>query len=224
MQARDSATTIRILIVDDHAVVRRGLVGLIASEPGMKVVGEAVDGLEAVEKTRTLLPDIVLLDLKMPRMDGLEAIAEIKSRDPEARILVLTSFDEDDQVFPALKTGALGYLLKDSTPQELLQGIRRVYEGESSLDPAIARKLVRELREPSEPEPVQELLTEREMQVLRLVAQGLTNQEIAARLFISERTVRNYVSNILGKLHLANRVQATLYALREGWVRLEDKK
>jgi two-component system, NarL family, response regulator LiaR len=217
------AETIRVLIADDHAVVREGLRGLISSEAGMAVVGEAKDGLETVLKAHALRPDVILVDLVMPRKDGIQAITEIKKNDPEARILVLTSFAEDDKVFPAIKSGALGYLLKDSSPQELLQAIRDVYHGESSLHPTIARKLIRELSQPTDLPPVEEPLTERELDVLRLVAQGLSNDEIGSRLFISERTVRTHVSNILGKLHLANRTQAALYALREGLASLDEE-
>jgi NarL family two-component system response regulator LiaR len=212
---------IRILIVDDHAVVREGLRGLITSEPGMDVVGEAVDGTEAVQEARSLQPDVILLDLVMPRMGGLAAIAAIKKENPKARILVLTSFADDDKVFPAIKTGALGYLLKDSSPQQLLQAIREVYRGEPSLHPAVARKLMRELGQPPDLPLTEEPLTSREVEVLQLVAQGLSNQEISVKLLISERTVRNHVSNILDKLHLANRTQAALYALREGLASLD---
>jgi NarL family two-component system response regulator LiaR len=215
---------IRVLIADDHAVVREGLRGLISSEPGMQVVGEAKDGVETVLKAHALQPDVILIDLVMPRKDGIQAITEIKKNDPGARILVLTSFAEDDKVFPAIKHGALGYLLKDSSPQELLQAIRDVHHGESSLHPTIARKLIRELTQPSNLPPAEEPLTEREVDVLRLVAQGLSNDEIGEKLFISERTVRTHVSNILGKLHLANRTQAALYALREGLASLDDRE
>ena len=214
--------TIRVLIADDHAVVREGLRGLISSEPGMLVVGEASDGVETVRQARASRPDVILVDLVMPRMSGIEAITEIKAQDPAARILVLTSFADDDKVFPAIKSGALGYLLKDSSPRELLQAIRDVYHGESSLHPTIARKLIHELRQPAELPLAPDPLTEREVEVLRLVAQGLSNDEIADRLFIAERTVRTHVSNILGKLHLANRTQAALYALREGIATLQE--
>ena len=208
---------IRILITDDHAVVREGLRLLISSEPGMAVVGQAADGVEAVEMAHSLQPDVILLDLVMPRKDGIEAISEIKQENPEARILVLTSFAEDDKVFPAIKAGAQGYLLKDSSPHELLQAIRDTNAGESSLHPAIARKLIREINRPStDLSPSQVPLTEREMDVLKYIAQGLSNQTIADKLVISERTVRTHVGNILAKLHLANRTQAALYALKKG--------
>jgi two-component system, NarL family, response regulator LiaR len=213
---------IRILITDDHAVVREGLRTLISSEPGMTIVGEAVDGVEAVLKARSLRPDVVLLDLVMPRKDGIEAIEEIKRDNPQARILVLTSFAEDDKVFPAIRKGAQGYLLKDSSPDELLQAIRHVYRGETSLHPTIARKLIQEINQASDLPPSGEPLTEREVEVLRLVARGLSNQEIADELVVSERTVRTHVSNILSKLHLANRTQAALYALKEGLSSLDD--
>jgi len=212
---------IRILIADDHAVVRHGLRALIATEPDLELVGEAVDGMEAVEQTARLHPDVILMDMAMPRKTGLEAIYDIKRDDPHARILVLTSFAEDEQVFPAIKAGATGYLLKDTAPRELLQAIRDVYNGEVSLHPTIARKLVGELKRPPDLPPAEEQLTEREVQVLALVARGLANKEIADQLFIGERTVRTHISNILGKLHLANRTQAALYAQREGLVHLE---
>jgi NarL family two-component system response regulator LiaR len=212
---------IRVLIADDHPVVRRGLASLINIKAGMELVGEAADGVEAVEKAGSLQPDVILLDLIMPRKDGLEAIKEIKQANPEARILVVTSFAEDDKVFPAIKAGALGYLLKDSPPEMLLQAISDVYRGESSLHPTIARKLIRELNQPSDLPPTDEPLTKRELEVLRLVARGLSNQEIAAELVVSEGTVRIHVSNILTKLHLANRTQAALYALQEGLTSLD---
>ena len=212
---------IRILTADDHAVVREGLRALIETEPGMVLVGEASDGVEAVRKARLLDPAVVLLDLVMPRKGGIEAIGEIREAAPSARILVLTSFAEDDKVFPAIKAGAHGYLLKDTSPGELLQAIREVHRGEPSMHPTIARKLMLELQRSSELPPTEEPLTQREAEVLSLVAQGLTNQEIADKLFVSERTVRTHVSNVLAKLHLANRTQAALYALRKGLASLD---
>jgi NarL family two-component system response regulator LiaR len=215
--------SIRILIVDDHAVVREGLRALIDVQPDMELAGEASDGVEAVEKAHALQPDVILLDLVMPRMDGLEAIIEIKEKDPDACILVLTSFAEDDKVFPAIKAGAMGYLLKDSSAHDLVRAIRDVYQGEPKMHPTIARKLMRELQRPPEPNTprTEEPLSGREVEVLKLVARGLSNQEIGNNLFISERTVRTHVGNILDKLHLANRTQAALYALREGLATLE---
>lgn len=213
---------IGILIADDHPVVREGLVAMFSNIPDLEVVGQAKDGVEAVDMARTLKPDVILLDLVMPRKDGLAAIAEIKQDNPEARILVVTSFTEDDKVFPAIKSGALGYLLKDAPPETLLQAIRDVHRGESSLHPTIARKLIQEINTPPRLPPTEEPLTEREVAVLRLIARGLTNLDIATSLGITERTVRFHVSNILSKLHLANRTQVALYALQEGLSNLED--
>lgn len=218
----ETAETIRVLIADDHAIVRRGLRTLINSEPGMEVVGEAADGIEATALAKALEPDVILMDMVMPRQGGLEAIQTIKARDPGARILVLTSFAEDAQIFPAIKAGALGYLLKDSSPHQLLAAIHDVNRGESSLHPSIAVKLLREIRRPADLPLSAEPLTERELVILQFVAQGLTNQEIASSLSISKRTVANHVSNILHKLHLANRTQAALYALREGLATLDQ--
>ena len=213
---------IRVLIVDDHTVVREGLRALIDAQPDMTLVGEAADGVEAVQKAGELAPDVVLMDLVMPRKDGIEATGEIQQAQPDARVLVLTSFAEDDKVFPAIKAGAMGYLLKDASPLELLDGIREVYRGEPTMHPTVARKLMREIQQPSELPPTPDPLSEREAEVLSLVARGLSNQEIADRLYISEKTVRTHVSNLLGKLHLANRTQAALYALREGLIDLDD--
>jgi NarL family two-component system response regulator LiaR len=209
---------IRILIADDHAIIREGLRALLATEPGMEVVGEAADGGQTVQLALALRPDVILLDLVMPRKDGLATIFDLKRESCEAHILVLTSYLDDDKVFPALKAGALGYLLKDTAPQELLQAIRQVHKGEVSLHPIIARKVINELNRPPALPLTTEPLTPRELEVLTLVAQGLSNQDIAEKLAISERTVRTHVSNILNKLHLANRLQATLYALQEGLI------
>ena len=213
---------IRVLIADDHAIVRKGLTVLLATEKDIKVVGEAQDGLEAVEKAGSLKPDVVLMDLVMPRMDGIEATAKITGANPKTRILVLTSFAADDKVFPAVKAGALGYLLKDSSPEELLEAIHQVHRGEPSLEPAIARKVLQEISHPGAEKPTSDPLTERELEVLRLIAQGMSNKEIAAKIFVAEWTVRTHVSNILGKLHLASRTQAALYALRAGLASLDD--
>ena len=214
---------IRILICDDHAVVREGLRALISTEPDMTIVGEATNGESAVAAFRQLRPDVGLLDMVMPRMDGVETLKAILSEFPSARILILTSFSDDDMVFPAIKAGALGYLLKDSMPEELIRAIRSVNRGEASLHPSIARRLIQELTQPTPLPPTQEPLTEREMEVLRLVAKGYSNEEIGDALVVSERTARGHVSSILSKLHLANRTQAALYALREGIANLDDR-
>jgi two-component system, NarL family, response regulator LiaR len=213
---------IRVLIVDDHAVVREGLRALIETQPDMTLVGEAANGEEAVEKSQDIDPDVVLMDLVMPRKSGIEATNDIQQAQPEVRVLVLTSFAEDDKVFPAIQAGAMGYLLKDASPRELLEGIREVYRGEPTMHPTVARRLMREIKTPSQLPPTPEPLSEREAEVLALVARGLSNQEIADQLYISEKTVRTHVSHILTKLHLANRTQAALYALRKGIADLED--
>ncbi len=213
---------IRILIVDDHAIVRKGTRALLATERDFEVVGEAGDGAEAVAQAQALIPDVILMDLVMPKLDGIEATRQITAHQPGVRVLVLTSFAADDKVFPAIKAGALGYLLKDSSPAELVQAIRQVYQGQPSLEPSIARKVLSELSHPPKTPLTLEPLTVRELEVLRLVAQGRNNKEIAEQLMITEMTVRTHVSNILSKLHLASRTQAALYALREGIASLED--
>jgi NarL family two-component system response regulator LiaR len=213
---------IRVLIVDDHAIVRKGISALLSTEPDIQVLGEATNGAEGVEKAETLRPDVVLMDMVMPKMDGIEATRRITALDSGPRVLVLTSFAADDKVFPAIKAGALGYLLKDSGPNDLIRAIRQVYRGEPSLEPAIASKVLFELAHPPKAEPTTDPLTEREMEVLRLLAQGYSNRQIADALVITEMTVRAHVSNILGKLHLASRTQAALFALREGLASLDD--
>lgn len=207
---------IRVLVADDHIVVREGLCALISARPDMDVVGQASDGVEAVLQARALQPDVILMDLLMPRKGGVEAISEIKADNPDARILVLTSFNDDQKVYKAIKAGALGYLVKDTSSRDLVEAIQMVYQGELSLNHDVALKVVRELSRPPDSPRTEHPLTERELEVLKLVAQGLSNPKIAAALNIVERTVTTHVSNILGKLHLANRTQAALYAVREG--------
>jgi NarL family two-component system response regulator LiaR len=223
---------IRILLVDDHAIVRDGLRAVLKLQPDIEVVGEAEDGQAAVSMAGSLAPDVVLMDLVMPGMDGIEAIRRIVAGRPESRILVLTSFSAEDKVFPAIKAGAMGYLLKDCDSEELVRAILQVQRGESSLHPKIARMLLQEMtaprgegisRSPPRPErPIADPLTERELDVLKLVAHGKSNREIADELVVAEGTVRTHVSNILSKLHLASRTQATLFALREGLTSLDD--
>ena len=214
--------TIRVLIVDDHSVVRRGLSALLATEPGIEVAGEAADGREAVERAVELRPDVVVMDLVLPEFDGVEAIRRIRSHLPEIRVLVLTSFGSDEMLFPALKAGALGYLLKDASPEELVRAIRATAKGLSSLNQTVARRLLAELSGDGVGRPGREILTRRETEVLCSLARGLSNDGIAGALHISEATVRTHVSNILFKLGLDNRTQAALYALREGLTTLDD--
>lgn len=214
--------TIRVLIVDDHDIVRGGLHALMSEIVDIEVVGEAANGYEAVKEVDRLSPDVVLMDLMMPEMDGIEATDRITSEYSEVRVLVLTTFSSEDMVFPAIKAGAHGYLLKDSGSGQVEEAIRRVHRGEPSLHPDIARMLMQEVR-PDKPEaPAPDPLTPRELEVLSMLARGMNNQEIAEKLTIAEVTVRSHISRILDKLHLANRVQATLYALREGMVDLDE--
>ncbi len=215
-------TSVRILVVDDHAIIRKGIRAMLAVVPDIEVVGEAINGREAVEQAKDLQPDVILMDLVMPEMDGLEAIRHIKAQQPEACILVLTTFAGEDKIFPAIKAGALGYQLKDSDPDDLVQAIRQVCLGEASLHPTIARKVLQELSRTTKGQPAADLLTEPEVAVLRLVAQGRDNQEIAGQLATDEAAVGAQVNAILGKLHLASRTQAALYALQEGLASLEN--
>jgi two-component system, NarL family, response regulator LiaR len=205
---------ITVLIVDDHAVVRQGLRTFLDLQPDIKVVGEASDGTEALAQAQTLLPDIILMDLVMPNQDGVSATRAITSAVPSSKVLVLTSFSEDEKVFASIKAGAHGYLMKDVLPPELVKAIRTVYRGEAQLHPEIARKLMNEFSMPVPTAPKHDL-TERELDVLRLIAQGKSNKEIAEDLILSEKTVKTHVSNILQKLHLSDRTQAAVYALKQ---------
>ena len=204
---------ITVLIADDHPVVRQGLRAFLDTQEDLEVVAEARDGEEAVARAAELVPDVVLMDLVMPNLDGIEAIRRIRDASPSTRVLVLTSFIEDEKVFPAVKAGAAGYLLKDVEPTELAGAIRMVTRGEALLHPTVAAKVMQEVAA-RDRSPAAEL-TERELDVLRLLARGMANKAIALELHVSEKTVKTHVSNILAKLHLADRTQAALYAVRE---------
>jgi DNA-binding NarL/FixJ family response regulator len=208
------ADAIRVLIVDDHTVVRSGLTSFFALLDDIEIVGEAGDGSEAVAAARRLRPDVVLMDLLMPTMDGVTAIGLIKEENPDTEIVAMTSFIEEEKVTAALAAGASGYLLKDAEADEVAQAVRDAYHGEMHLDPAVARVLAERIRHrPAPGDGLTEPLTDREREVLRLVARGMSNKDIAAALFITERTARTYVSNILGKLGLESRTQAALWAV-----------
>jgi NarL family two-component system response regulator LiaR len=217
-------TPIRVLLVDDHAVVRKGMRALLDREPGIEVVGEAENGDQAVHAADRLRPDVILMDLEMPGTDGVEATRQITTHQGDMRIVVLTSHAAEEDVFPALKAGAQGYLLKHSAPEEVLQAIRQAHRGETVLHPSIARMVLQELNRPAQAKQPRtaEPLSERELEVLRLVARGMSNQEIAGTLVVGEATVRSHVSSILRKLQLASRTQAALYALREGLASLDE--
>jgi NarL family two-component system response regulator LiaR len=207
---------IRILVVEDQNVVREGIIAILSFQSDVEVVGEAEDGIQAVELARKTRPDVILLDMVMPHQDGLATIPKLKEMIPEARILVLTSFAESDRVYQAIKAGALGYMLKDTTRTQLLQSIRDVACGQASIHPSIAMKVIHEFDQSPNTPGANEALTRRELETLRLIARGLSNQEIAATLVVHERTIAKYVSSILNKLHVSNRTQAALYAIREG--------
>jgi two-component system, NarL family, response regulator LiaR len=211
---------IKVLIVDDHQVVRQGLRTFLELHEDIDVVGEAGDGVEAVERVRQLCPDIVLMDLVMPRMDGITATRQIKTLGTGAKVIALTSFTEDDKVFPAIQAGASSYLLKDVSPDNLVEAIRAVQLGEARLHPNIARKLMEQVAHQAGPKPLglAEDLTERERDVIRLVAKGQSNQSIAQELVISEKTVKTHVSNILNKLSLDDRTQLAIFAIKNGLV------
>jgi NarL family two-component system response regulator LiaR len=211
------------LIADDHTIVRRGIKALLAQIDDVQIVGEAANGLEAVRLSTQLNPDIILMDLLMPVMDGIEATRHVTASDPHIGVLVLTSFVHDDKVFSAIKAGAMGYLLKESEPSDLIRSIYQIHQGQPSLDPRIARKIMQEIQVKPAIKLTIDPLTARELAVLQLLAKGLSNKEIADKLVIAEVTVRTHISHLLGKLHLANKIQAALYALREGISSLEDE-
>lgn len=211
---------ITVLLVDDHAMVRMGLRAFISTLDDLVVVGEAATGEEAVALAQQHAPDVVVMDLMLPGMDGVQATQRVKKASPRTQVIVLTSYHEDEHIFPAIRAGALSYVLKDIDPDDLAEAIRRAHAGEAVLHPRVAARMVQELHGAREakPNPFSEL-TERELDVLRLVAAGQSNKDIAASLVISEKTVKSHISNILGKLHLADRTQAAVYAWQEGIVR-----
>ena len=214
----DSAEKIRVLIVDDHQVVRQGLRTFLELQEDVEVVGEAEDGQLAVEMVQQLSPNVVLMDLVMPRLDGISATRQVRSLGSNVKVIALTSFTEDDKVFPAIQAGASSYLLKDVSPADLVEAIRAAHRGEARLHPDVARKLMQQVahQAPVPREPQVESLTERERDVVQLVAQGCSNLEIANQLVISEKTVKTHVSNILSKLHLEDRTQLAIYAIKKG--------
>lgn len=211
---------IRVMIVDDHAVVRQGLRFLLERQQDISVVGECSDGKQAVTMAVDLIPEVLLLDLLMPQMDGITALREIKRLTPATQIIILTSYHDDDLIFSAIKAGALSYLLKDSSPQELIAAVRAAAKGESRLHPTVATRVLREMHA-HEQSPLNEL-TPREREVLAHIARGRSNYEIATALVISEGTVKMHVSNVLAKLHLADRTQAAIYALQKRLVPLNE--
>jgi NarL family two-component system response regulator LiaR len=209
---------IRVLIVDDHSVVRHGLKMFLALDSEIELVGEAANGVEAVRLARQLKPDVVLMDLLMPEMDGVAATEAIRRELPDTEVVALTSVLEDRAIFDAIRAGAIGYLLKDTEPDQLCEAIKAASAGQVQLSPQVAARLVREVRSPDNPET----LTERETEVLRALALGFSNKEIAAELFITEKTVKTHVSSILSKLDLPSRTRAALYALKIGLVSLDE--
>ncbi|WP_420846504.1 response regulator [Nocardioides solisilvae] len=217
-QSTEAAEPVRVIVADDQELFRRGLTMLLTQEPDIEVVAEAGDGVAATELAASMAPDVVLLDVRMPRRSGIEACKAIKEDNPSAKVIMLTVSDEEADLYEAVKSGAAGYLLKDSSIEEVAQGIRVVADGQSLISPSMAVKLIDEFKQMSKPERNQVnglRLTERELEVLRLVAKGLNNREIAKQLFISENTVKNHVRNMLEKLQLHSRMEAVMYAVKE---------
>lgn len=217
---------IRILIADDHAVVREGTRRILEQEPDMEVVGEAGDGEETVTMATSLKPDVAIVDISMPKMDGIEATKKIKAVTPSVNVLILSAYDDDQFIFSLLEAGAAGYLLKSIRSRELLDAVRAVYSGESVLHPSIARKVLNRFvstsGKPSEGKEVSGVLSDREMEVLKLAAKGLSNQDIAEKLCLSIRTVQGHLGHIFNKLQVGSRTEAVVRALKEGWVTLDD--
>lgn len=215
---------IKVLIVDDHQVVRQGLRTFLELQDDIVVIGEAGDGLQAVEMVHQYQPDVVLMDLVMPKLDGIAATRQVKSSAAEVKVIALTSFTEDDKVFPAIQAGASSYLLKDVSPDDLVEAIRAAYKGEVRVHPEITRRLMEQVSHQTTPARQTQVdeITDRERDVVRLVAQGRSNQEIAQELVISEKTVKTHISNILSKLHLQDRTQLAIYAIRTGLVDSEQ--
>jgi NarL family two-component system response regulator LiaR len=209
---------ITVLIVDDHAVVRSGIRTYLQTTPDLEVIGEAENGAQAIQLVEKLVPDVALVDLLMPGMDGVEATRAIRSQSPHTQVIIFTSYHEDSNIFPAIRAGALSYLLKDALPDEIAEAIRKAARGEAILDSRVAARIVRDIHQGVDNENPFLVLSERELEVLRLVATGASNQEIAARLVISESTVKSHVGNILSKLQLADRAQAAVYAWSKGLI------
>jgi len=215
---------ITVIIVDDHAVVRRGVRAFLETQPDIQVVAEASAGDKAIHQVARYLPDVVLMDLVMQGMDGVTATREIKRLSPRTQVIVLTSYHDDKYIFPAIRAGAISYLLKDTTPEDLVKAVRKAAHGEATIHPTVAARLIKEMQQPPQsPESLAPFtdLTQREMEVLRLIANGLSNAEIAEKLIISKGTVKSHVSNILNKLHLADRTQAAVLAWKQGLMKEE---
>lgn len=211
---------IRIILADDHTMFREGLQAIINDESDMVVVGEARDGFEALEKVDDLIPDVILMDINMPRLDGVKAARHISEQHPQVRIIILTMYGQDKHVFESIKAGAWGYILKDAPAKQLIETIRAVYRGEAVIDPSVTPKVLRQFRQLAEDQQgrYRPLLNQRELEILRLVAQGATNRAIAEKLFLSENTIKHAISDILQKLQVNNRTEAVTYAIREGLI------
>ena len=213
-------TSIRILVADDHPIVRDGLIAILTTQPDFEVIGEAATGPQTVEQVTALRPDVVLLDLEMPEIDGVEALRQMRQLRPDTRVIVFTAFDTDERILGAVRAGARGYLLKGAPREEIFRAIRVVHAGESLLQPIVASKLLRQVSQEQSALPGPETLTPRELEVLRLLARGLENKEIAAELVIAERTVKFHVSSIQGKLGAGNRTEAVVIAAKQGLIKL----